>query len=568
MYQQKDVKDVRKHLGGEMEKIWLRHYDYFVPESIRYPRIPLYQLLEMTCVKYDENVATVFFDNKMTYGQLRDQVRRFATALRGMGIKKGDRVALMLPNSPQFIISYYGVLEAGGTVVNISPLHVERELEYEFTDSGSETLIYLDLFDARIQAVKGTTPLKRLIVSSITDYMETPADPSVAKAADTFWLREVIAGSEPEVPDVDIDPEEDLAALQYTGGTTGLPKGVMLTHRNLLANALQCSTWAKEFTERGKDVYLDVIPFFHSYGQTVGMNTAISNAATMVLIPQFEINMMLQAIQKYQPNFFPGVPTLYVAILSHPEALNYGVDKLRLCNSGSAPIPVEVIKQFSRISGGIFCEGFGLSESSPVTHSNPIFGMKKVGSIGIPFPDTEAKIVDAEKGEREMGVNEPGELIIRGPQVMKGYWQKPEETAETLRDGWLYTGDIGTMDEDGYFYIVDRKKDMIIAGGFNIYPREVDEVLYEHPKVQEAVTVGVPDEYRGETVKVYIVLKEGVECTEDEIITYCRERLAAYKAPRLVEFRPELPKTMVGKILRRALREEEIAKQKEREGKG
>jgi len=449
-------------------------------------------------------------------------------------------------------------------VVNVSPLHVERELEYEFSDSGAETLIYLDLFDARIQAVKEASPLKRLIVTSITDYMETPVDPSAAKGPDTSWFREVIEGATPEVPDIGIDPEVDLAALQYTGGTTGLPKGVMLTHRNLLANAMQCALWAKEFSERGNDVYLDVIPFFHSYGQTVGMNNAIFNAATMVLIPQFEINMLLQAIKTYKPNFFPGVPTLYVAILSHPEALNFGVDKLRLCNSGSAPIPVEVIKQFSRISGGIFCEGYGLSEASPVTHSNPIMGMKKVGSIGVPFPDTEAKIVDAETGKQELGPNEPGELIIRGPQVMSGYWEKPEETAATLKDGWLYTGDIGTMDEDGYFYIVDRKKDMIIAGGFNIYPREVDEVLYEHPKVQEAVTVGIPDEYRGETVKVYIVLKEGMECTEEEIITYCRERLAAYKAPRMVEFRAELPKTMVGKILRRSLREEEIAKQKEK----
>ena len=551
-----------------MEKIWLKNYDYFVPESIRYPRIPLYQLLELTCVKYDENVATIFFDQKMTYGELRDQVRRLATALKGMGVKKGDRVAIMLPNSPQFIISYYGVLEAGGVIANISPLHVERELEYEFNDSGAETLIYLDLFDERIQAVKGKSPLKRIIASSITDYMETPVDPNVEKAADTHYFKEVVAGSEPEVPDVEIDPETDLAALQYTGGTTGLPKGVMLTHRNLLANAMQCALWAKEFTEPGQDVYLDVIPFFHSYGQTVGMNNAILNAATMVLIPQFEINMLLQAIQKYKPNFFPGVPTLYVAILSHPEALDYGVDKLRLCNSGSAPIPVEVIKQFSRISGGIFCEGYGLSEASPVTHSNPIMGMSKVGSIGVPFPDTEAKIVDIETGEKELGINEPGELIIRGPQVMSGYWEKPEETAATLRDGWLYTGDIGTMDEDGYFYIVDRKKDMIIAGGFNIYPREVDEVLYEHPKVQEAVTVGIPDAYRGETVKVYIVLKPDVECTEDEIIAYCRERLAAYKSPRMVEFRPELPKTMVGKILRRELREQEIAKQKEEKSEG
>jgi long-chain acyl-CoA synthetase len=273
--------------------------------------------------------------------------------------------------------------------------------------------------------------------------------------------------------------------------------------------------------------------------------------------------MLLQAIQKYEPNFFPGVPTIYVAVLNHPDAKKYGVDRIKLCNSGSAPLPVEVHRQFMRLSGGTFCEGYGLSEASPVTHSNPIIGVKKIGSVGLPFPDTDAKIVDAEEGKEELGFNEPGELIIKGPQVMKGYWEKPEETANTLRDGWLYTGDIGTVDEDGYFYIVDRKKDMIIAGGFNIYPREIDEVLFEHSKVQEAVAVGIPDEYRGETVKAYIVLKEGETCTEEEIIVFCRERLAAYKAPRMVEFRDELPKTLVGKVLRRALLEEEIARRKE-----
>jgi len=546
-----------------MERLWLNNYDYFVPETMRYPRIPLYQNLEYACIKYEDNVATIFFDQKMTYGQLRDHVRRFATALRGMGVQKGDRVALMLPNTPQMIISYYGVLEAGAVVTNISPLHVEREIEYELNDSGSETIVYLDLFDSRIQAVKGTTPLKRTIVTSMTDYMETPAGVTADKDANTYFFRDVIADSTPEVPEVDINPEEDLAALQYTGGTTGLPKGVMLTHRNLMANALQCSMWSREFSERGRDVYLSVIPLFHSYGQTVSMNTAILNASAMLLIPQFEINMMLEAIKKYEPNVFPGVPTIYVAIISHPDALAYGVDKIKLCNSGSAPLPIEVHRQFSRLSGGIFAEGYGLSEASPVTHINPIFGMKKVGSIGIPLPDTEARIVDLDTGTTELPINEAGELVIRGPQVMKGYWEKPEETAETLRDGWLFTGDICTMDEDGYFYVVDRKKDMIIAGGFNIYPREVDEALFEHPKVQEAVTVGIPDEYRGETVKVYIVLKPGEECSEEEIIDFCRERLASYKTPRMVEFRAELPKTLVGKVLRRSLRDEEIAKQKE-----
>jgi long-chain acyl-CoA synthetase len=550
-----------------MEKIWLKNYDYFVPETIKYPRIPLYQVLELGCLMYEDNVATIFFDQKMTYLELKDNVRRMATALKGMGVKKGDRVALMLPNCPQMIISYFGVLEAGAVVANISPLHVEREIEYELNDSGSETLIYLDLFHSRIEAVRESSPLKRTIITGITDYMETPVDPAAPKGPNDYWFREVIDEASAEAPDPDeIDPEEDLAALQYTGGTTGLAKGAMLTHSNLFANVLQIGGWAKEFIQRGKDMYLSVIPFFHSYGQSVCMNNAIFNAGTMLLMPQFEINMMLQAIQKYQPNFFPGVPTIYTAIINHPEAKAYGVDKIKLCNSGSAPLPIEVQRQFSKISGGIFSEGYGLSEASPVTHSNPILGMKKVGSIGMPFPDVDCKIVDAEDGETEMDFHQPGELILKGPQVMKGYWNNPEETANTLRDGWLYTGDIGTVDEDGYFYIVDRKKDMIIAGGLNIYPREIDEVLYEHPKVDEAVAVGIPDEYRGETVKAYVVLKQDEVCTEDELIAWCRERLAAYKAPREIEFRSELPKTMVGKVLRRALLEEELEKKKQGEG--
>ncbi len=552
-----------------MERPWLKHYDFFVPESIRYPRVPLYKLLELTCVRYDEHTATIFFGQKLTYGELRDKVRRLASALRSLGVNPGDRVALMLPNCPQFIISYYGVLEAGAVVTNVSPLHVEREIEYELNDSGAETIIYLDLFHSRIEAVKDSTPLKRRIITSITDFLAEPVTPTAERGPGDHYFLEVLEGGEPEPPEADIDPEKDLAALQYTGGTTGLPKAVMLTHLNLLANAMQCTAWAREFVERGRDVFLCVIPFFHSYGQTVAMNTAIHNAAAMILIPQFEINMMLQAIRDYRPNFFPGVPTLYVAILNHPDALAYGVDKIRLCNSGSAPLPVEVIRKFSRISGGIFCEGYGLSEASPVTHSNPVIGLQKVGSVGIPFPDTDARIVDVETGEKDVPAGQPGELVIRGPQVMKGYFNKSEETEMALRDGWLYTGDIAVMDEDGYFFIVDRKKDMIIAGGFNIYPREVDEVLFEHPKVLEAVTVGVPDEYRGETVKVFVVLKPGEECTEEEIISFCRERLAPYKAPRLVEFRSELPKSMVGKVLRRALREEEIAKRAaEAEGKG
>ncbi|RLC69430.1 MAG: long-chain fatty acid--CoA ligase, partial [Chloroflexi bacterium] len=343
------------------------------------------------------------------------------------------------------------------------------------------------------------------------------------------------------------------------GGTTGVPKGAMLTHKNMLANAIQVRHWLVDAKEGG-EVMLSVLPFFHVYGMTVCMNMAIYIGSAMVLLPQFKVKEVLEAINKYKPTLFPGVATMYVAINTYPEVSKYDISSIRACIAGAMPLPYEVWTKFEEITGGKLVEGYGLTEASPVTHCNPIYGLRKP-CIGLPFPDTEAKIVDLETGEKELPIGEIGELAVRGPQVMKGYWNMPEETKMVLKpDGWLLTGDIAKMDEDGYFYIVDRKKDMILSGGYNIYPREIEEVLYAHPKVKEVAAVGVPDEYKGEVPKVFIVLKEGETATEEEIIAYCKENLAKYKIPKYVEFRKELPKTMVGKILRRVLAEEEKKK--------
>ncbi len=355
-----------------------------------------------------------------------------------------------------------------------------------------------------------------------------------------------------------VDPEE-VALLQYTGGTTGFSKGAMLTHYNLVSDVVQCVSWNQE-AEKGKERMLSVLPFFHVYGMTVAMNEAIYLAATIILLPRFQVDDTLEAIKAYRPTRFPGVPTMYIAIINHPRVKEYNISSIKVCSSGSAPMPVEALKRFEELTGGKISEGYGLTEASPVTHANPFSGQRKIGSIGLPRPDTDARIVDLETGEKDLPPGQEGELCIRGPQVMKGYWNRPEETVKSLRGGWLFTGDIARMDEEGYFYVVDRKKDMIICGGYNVYPREVEEVLYQHPKILEACAVGVPDPYRGETVKAFVVLKETERATSEEIIAYCQKNMAKYKAPTLVEFRKELPKSHVGKVLRKILREEEGAK--------
>jgi len=541
-----------------MQKPWLKFYDKGVPFHLDYHRVPLTYFLDEAAAKFPENLAVIFQEERITYRHLAQKARDLAAALLQIGLGPGERVAIMLPNCPQYIAAYYAILKIGGIVVNVNPMYVERELEFQLKDAGVANIIAGQDFYPRLAAVQEKVGLQRIILTDFHDasLANLPSSPPIDKQTGTFALRELwTAGEKLSLPQIKV-AAEDVALLQYTGGTTGLSKGAMLTHFNLVANVQQCVSWNPEI-QMGKERMLAVLPFFHVYGMTVAMNEAIYLGATIILLPRFQVDDTLEAINRYRPTRFPGVPTMYIALLNHPRLKEYDISSIKVCSCGSAPMPVEALKRFEELTNGKISEGYGLTEASPVTHGNPFFGKRKIGSIGLPRPDTDAKIVDLESGERELPPGEEGELCLRGPQVMKGYWNRPEETAQTLRQGWLYTGDIARMDEEGYFYIVDRKKDMIICGGYNVYPREIEEVLYTHPKIMEACVIGVPDPYRGETVKAFVVLKKGEKSTPEEIIDFCRQNLARYKAPTIVEFREELPKSHVGKILRKALRAEE-----------
>lgn len=545
-----------------------KNWPEWVPHSIEYPVVPLYGLLEESAEKHPNATAIIFQDSKISYNHLNDLVDRFATAVQALGVEKGDRVALFLPNIPQFVLSYFGALKAGAIVTAVSPLYKERELEHQLKDSGSETLVVLDLLYPLVKNIRDRTSLKRIIVTGIKEYLPTVKRvlgsllgkvPSlkVAREPGIHFFQELIKSHTPRPSEVQIDPKEDLALLQYTGGTTGIPKGAMLTHYNLVCNAYMCNAWLR--AEEGKETHVNVLPLFHIYGMTVTMNSAISSAGTMILIPRFDPVEVLSVIQKHRATIFCGVPTLYAILINHPEISNFDCSSVKFCISGASPLPPEVQRKFMELTKGTLVEGYGLTESSPVTHANPLdptLETVKIGSIGVIWPDTEAKIVDVEKGERSVPVGEVGELAVRGPQVMKGYWNMPEETANVLRDGWLYTGDIAKRDEDGYFYIVDRKKDLLKYKGYSVYPREIEDVLYEHQAVKLCAVVGKPDELSGEIPKAFIVLREGADATEEELIEFVRERVAPYKRIREVEFRKELPMTLVGKVLKRTLREE------------
>jgi len=546
---------------------WLKAYPAEVPPALQYPDEPLYALLERAAERHGDTVATIFMGDRMTYRELRDQARRLATGLQSLGIQKGDRVALMLPNCPQAVIAYYGALMAGAVVTQINPMYTRRELQHQMTDSGASVIIALDLLYPRLFGVC----LDKAVFTSLTDYMPALTrwvatlklkPPKITYGGPIHRWADLLARPALAEP-VKVNPQEDLALLQYTGATTGLAKGCMLTHANLTANVRQTAAWLYKYPQGSGLRSMAALPFFHVYGMTTVMNFTVHMAGTMVVEPKFEAKQAVKLIQKYRPSVFPGAPTMYVALNHMPGIEKYRLDSIDACISGAAPLPLEVQQTFEKITGGRLVEGYGLTEASPVTHANPIWSGRKEGSIGVPWPDTEARIVNPETGE-EVPVGQVGELVIRGPQVMKGYWNRPEATAETLRGGWLYTGDMARMDEDGYFYIVDRKKDIIIAGGFNIYPREVEEVLFMHRGIKEAVVAGVPDEYRGETVKAYIVPKEGYTLDEGEIENFCRQHLASFKVPRKIEFRTELPKSLAGKVIRRLLLEEEKAKLQER----
>ena len=555
------------------EKVWLKHYPEDIPHSVELPEVPLCQFLTDSFNASPNKVAIHFMGKELTFKEVYESAIKFANYLRSLGVEKGDRVAILLPNCPQAVIAYFGTMYAGGIVVQTNPLYTERELQYQMADSGAKVILSMDILYPRVMKIMKETKLENVIVTGIKDYLPFPKNliyPFIQKKQYGFSVKvehsgpnhlftEIMkTGSLEPIGFEDFDFENDLALLQYTGGTTGFPKGVMLTHKNLVANAKMCHAWLSK-TKDGEEVVLGMLPFFHVYGMTTVLILSIMTRNKMVLIPKFDVNLALKTIDKQKPTLFPGAPTMYIGLLNHPDLSKYDLSSIKACLSGSAPLPVEIQEKFEAITGGKLVEGYGLTETSPVTHANFIWANRINGSIGVPWPDTECVILRS--GDNEvLPPGEIGEIAVKGPQVMKGYWNRPEETAATFMDGWFLTGDLGYMDESGYFYVVDRKKDMIIAGGFNIYPREVEEVLYEHEAIQECVVAGIPDPYRGETVKAYIVLKEGKEVTEKELNEFCRQNLAAYKVPRFYEFRTELPKTAVGKILRRTLVEEEKEK--------
>ena len=496
---------------------WLKNYP--TRSTLDYPKISLYHYLKKVADQYPNRTALIFIADRVTYREMMENIDRMAAAFTAMGLQKGDRIALMLPNCFAYVYCYFAAMRQGLVVAQLNPLLTARELSFIVRDSNARVLIAADAVFQTIEQAMLDQDIENLIVVPLTgEKINVNAKP----------FDDILQQHEPNPPDVEINPEEDLAVLQYTGGTTGFPKGAMLTHYNLVANAEMTAEILREWLKKfgGKEVYsMGLLPFFHSYGMTVCLNVGLTIPAGLLLVPQFNADLIFYLIQQYKPVIFPGVPTAFMALMNHPEVQNYDLDSIDVCISGAAPMPVEAIEQFEQITGSSILEGYGLSETSPITHSNPFLGVRKPGSIGIPYPDTDCKIVDPDDGERELPIGEEGELIIKGPQIMKGYWNRPNDTASTLKNGWLYTGDIARMDEDGYFYIVDRKKDMIIYGGNKIYPREVEEVLYEHPKVAEAVCIGIPEKFFGEVVKAFIVLKDGAEATTEDIIEFCRNRM-------------------------------------------
>jgi len=561
------------------ERPWLAAYDAGVPADIDVPDEPLHAALSAAATRYPRRTAIRFFGRSLSYAELDVLANRFANVLLALGVQQGDRVALLLPNCPQMVVAYYGGLRAGAVMVPTSPLYVESELEHQLADAGASVVVCLSSLFGKVQAVRPRLPaLQRVIVTSIKDFFPTRLRllfsltrerrdghrVSLPGDGRTYWLMRLLSRARSSDQNVEVNAD-DLALLQYTGGTTGVAKGAMLTHRNLVANTLQVrACFVNLANPSGPDIVMGVLPLFHIYAMTTVMNFSIRGGGTMVLQPRFIVDDVLKAIQRERPHLFPGVPTMYMAINHAPHLSRYNLRSLKGAISGAAPLPREVQARFEQLTGARLIEGYGLTEASPVTHCVPFAAEHRVGTIGVPVPSTEAAIFDQETGTRRLAPGEVGELAVRGPQVMRGYWNRPDETAQVLRDGWLFTGDLARVEPDGYFSIVDRKKDMIITGGMNVYPRDVEEPLYQHPKVREAVAVGVPDPRWGEAVKVYLVLRDGETATEQEILDYCHARMARYKVPKYVEFRRELPKSLVGKVLRRQLIEEEEARQASR----
>jgi long-chain acyl-CoA synthetase len=554
-----------------LDRPWYRNYIEGTPKEITIPDGPLWSSLDDAVKSHPDNIALFFEGVKITYSELGELVDRAANGFAKLGVKKGDTVALMLINCPQFIIAYFGALKAGATVTPVNPLAMPKELRIYLQDTKAKVMVVLNFFYGVVEAVREESSLEKVIVAAGWDMMskikQVLAPKTVYKKemkhvpplreGDIPW-NEFIASAVPEPPNVTIDPAKDIAVYQFTGGTTGVPKAAMLTHNNLKANCAQCGAWMGSIAEKGKESFVAALPLQHIFGQTISMNLAISWASKIILVPNArDIKHLLELIHKERPTFFPTVSTLAISIYSHPEASKYDLTSLKLSIAGAMALPPEVTRRFEEVTNSMILEGYGLSEASPVTHSNPLDKQKrKIGSIGLPFPSTDCKIVDLDDRTKDLPVGQVGELAVRGPQVMLGYHNRPDDTKDVLsKEGWLFTGDIAKMDEDGWTYIVDRKKDLINASGYKVWPNEVEEVLFEHPKIREAAVIGIPDETRGETVKAFVVLESGQTATVDEIRAFCKEKMSVYKVPTHIEFVESLPKTQVGKILRRELRE-------------
>jgi long-chain acyl-CoA synthetase len=569
----------RKVGGGTSyaDRPWTRSYPKGVPSDFEFPKVPLTRLLDDAASSYPSNVALAFLGSKVTYKQLKEEVDRFATALAGLGVTKGDRVAIVLPNCPQNVITFFAALRLGAVVVEHNPLYTESELRHQLSDCGAKVAVVLDRVYDTVAKVRKDTALEHVIVTSVADYLPTTkrlqlrlpiakarkaraeVTAELPKAAQVKQFTTLLKGAGLPARQVAVDATTDLALLQYTGGTTGLAKGAMLTHYNLVSNAYMNRLWDVD-AKAGKEVTLGVLPLFHAYGLTVAMTGTVLIGGTLVLLPRFDLDQVFAAIEEWKPTTFPGVPPIYKAIADSPKAKSQDLRSIRLCVSGAMKLPVEIQEQFEKISGARLIEGYGMTETSPSTHANPVTGTRKAGSIGLPLTGTRCRIVEQDDPTKEVPPGSPGELAIAGPQVFTGYWNKDDAGEVFTSDGYLLTGDVAVMDEDGFFSIVDRKKELIIAGGFNIYPSEVEEVLFQMGGVQDAVVIGVPDKYRGETVKAFLVKQSGADLTEDDVTAHCAAHLAAYKVPKLIEFRDELPRTVVGKVLRRVLVEEERAK--------
>jgi len=556
--------------AGSLIYPWLKNYPEDVLWDAEIAEKPVFNILDETSIKYGESPAFDFLGKKYNWGEIASYVDRFASGLQSMGVKKGSKIGLFLPNSPYFLISYYAALKAGSTVVNFNPLYAERELGNQIEDSETDIMITTDLtmlYDKMHKMLHGTR-LEKLIMCRFTDILPFPKNvlfqivkgKDLAKVADTkriVWFHDLIQNDgKVEVPD--INPVEDIAVLQYTGGTTGVPKGAMLTHQNIYANTAQSLAWFAD-VKPGEQKMLGVLPFFHVFAMTAVMNLSVMAALEIIALPRFDLKETLKIIAKKKPHLFPAVPAIYSAINNSAEAKKHDLSSIEFCISGGAPLPLEVKKTFEEKTGCVVVEGYGLSESSPVACVNPIKGENIAGSIGLPVPNTIIEIIDPEDKKTPVPIGERGELCIRGPQVMKGYWNKPEETADVLRDGRLYTGDIAIMDERGYVFIVDRIKDMIITNGYNVYPRNVEEAIYLHPNVEECIVAGLPDKQRGEIVKAWIKLKEGREMTPEDLKEFLGDKISPMEIPKRIEFRDEeLPKTMIGKLSRKDVVEQEL----------